>query len=218
MTGIVDAVTGVVLTFGVPLDPASAQNVNAYSISRNVKGEDSSFAGIDTSTGGGTKRVRFTSAVYDPGAQTVTLTPTVPFNLPKRFRRLRVSGAGENAVKDVSGVPIDGDGDGTPGGSEVFTVRVGRSKHFNYKESDGDVARFNVRGPGRLWAFAAKRRGIPPILFLSDADPARSSLTASVKPSRSGDGVVTIGQLTGASQASTDLLTNPAFHVLVVNP
>ena len=36
-----------------------------------------------------------------------------------------------------TGVPIDGDG--APGGSDVITLRVGRSRHFNYKEADGDV-------------------------------------------------------------------------------
>lgn len=220
MTGAVEAITGVTLTFRVPLDAASAQNVNAYSISRNVKGEDSSFGGIDTgTTGGGTRRVRFTSAVYDPAAQTVALTPSVPFNLPKRFRRLRVIGTGANAVNDATGTPIDGDGDGAPGGSDVITVRVGRSRHFNYKEADGDVGRFKLAGPGRLWAFADKRQNVAPILFLSGANPLKSRLTGSVVPNRrAGDGVVSIAELTGTSSASTPLLTDPAFRVEIVNP
>jgi hypothetical protein len=220
MTGTVDAVNGIILTFGMPLDPASAQNVEAYSISRRVKGKDSSFGGIDLgSSGGGARRVSFTSAVYDPAAQAVTLTPSVPFNLPKRFRRLRVGGTGTNAVNDATGAPIDGDGDGTPGGSNVIHVRVGRSKHFNYKEADGDVGRFRLAGPGRLWAFADKRRTVAPVIFLSDANPQKSRLIGSVvRNPRSGDGVVTIHQLTGASSASTPLLADPAFRIEVVNP
>src|SRR5687767_15615932 len=97
IAGTSGEITSVVLTFAVPLDAASAQNVEAYSISKKTKGKDSSFGGIDTSTSGSTRRVRFQSAVYDATAATVTLTPTEPFDLARRFKRLRVSGNGPNA-------------------------------------------------------------------------------------------------------------------------
>src|SRR4051794_30861168 len=132
MTGSAGQVLGVVLTFAVPLDPASAQNVDAYSISKKTKGEKSNFGIIDTSTPGSTRRVRFSSAVYDPAAGTVTLTPTEPFDVARKFKRLRVSGNGPNAVKTPTGTPIDGDLNGKPGGNAEVHSRVVRSSHFNF--------------------------------------------------------------------------------------
>jgi hypothetical protein len=118
-----------------------------------------------------------------------------------------------------TGAPIDGDGDGAPGGGDVITLRVGRSRHFNYEEADGDVGRFRLAGPGRLWAFADKRQNVAPILFLTGTNLLKSKLTGSVVSNRrSGDGVVTIAELTGASSASTPLLADPAFRVEIVNP
>jgi hypothetical protein len=212
-------ISGVVLTFGVALDAASAQNVEAYSITKRVSGDDSSFAGIDTSSGGGTRRVTFRSAVYDPAARSVTLTPTEPFDLARRFRRLRVSGVGANAVKEVSGTPIDGNGDGRAGGDAVVYSRVLRVSRFVFKEADGDTARLRLSGPGKLRVWSDRRRNIPPVVFLFGTDASRSSLTGSVvRHRRTGDGVVTIHQITGTSSASVPLLADPAFRVNGVNP
>ena len=98
MPGTAGQITGVVLTIRVPLDPASAQDVRAYSISKKAKGEDSSFGVIDPSTDGTTRRVRFGSATYDAAAQSVTLTPTDPFDLGRKFRRPRIEGGGPTPV------------------------------------------------------------------------------------------------------------------------
>jgi hypothetical protein len=219
MTGTAGQITGVVLTFGMPLDPVSAQNVNAYSISRKTKGEDSSIGPIDTSTSGKTRRVHFQSAVYDPAAQTVTLTPTEPFDLGRRFRRLRINGAGPNAVADATGAPIDGNGDGRPGGNQLFHSRIIRASHFFFREGDGDKGRLTLSGPGALRVWADKRRHAAPVVFLTGTDALRSTLTGSVvRNRRRGDGVVTLRELTGTSSASVPLLTDPAFRVEVINP
>jgi hypothetical protein len=180
MTGTAGQITGVVLTFGVPLDPASAQDVRAYSISKKTKGKDSSFVGIDTGTDGTTRRVRFSSAVYDSAAQTVTLTPTEPFDLARKFRRLRVDGGGATPVKVAGGALIDGDGNGRAGGNVTIRSRVVRAGHFNYKEPDGDTARLRLTGPGTLRVWSDKKRTVAPVVFLVGTNPGQSTLTGTV--------------------------------------
>jgi hypothetical protein len=219
LTGTAGQITGIVLTFATPLDAASAQNVNAYSISKKTKGEDSSFGVIDTSTPGQRRRVHFQSAVYDAATQTVTLTPTDPFDLGRRFRRLRVTGDGPNPVRDAGGAPIDGDRNGRPGGNVIVHSRVVRSSGFVFREADGDKARLRLLGPGKLRVWSDKKRVIAPVVFMIGTDPSRSTLTGTVvRNRRHGDGVVTIREISQTSLASVPLLTNPAFHVDVVNP
>ena len=217
--GTASQITGVVLTFNVDLDAASAQNVNAYSISKRVSGEESSFGGIDTSSGGKTRRVRFQSATYDPAARSVTLTTADPFDLGRRFRLMRVRGQGELAVKDATGTPIDGNGDGQPGGHAVINSRVLRGPRYRIKDADGDIGKLRLTGPGTLRVWSDHRRNIPPVVFLFGADASRSTLSGSVvRNRRSGDGVVTIGQISGTSSASVPVLADPAFRVIVVHP
>ena len=219
ITGTAGQITGVILTFAVPLDPASAQNVEAYSISKRTSGESSSFGGIDTSTGGQTRRVRFQSAVYDPAAQSVTLTPDDPFDLGRRFRLLRVSGQGANAVKDAAGEPIDGNGDGRAGGHAVIHSRVLRGPRYQLRERDGDTLRLRLTGPGVLRVWSDHRKNIAPVVFLFGAEPSGSTLSGTiVRNRRNGDGVVTIHQLSGTASASVPVLADPAVRVNVVNP
>jgi len=218
ITGTAGQITGVVLTFAVPLDATSAQNVKAYSISKKTKGEDSSFGVIDTSTPGNTRRVAIQSAVYDPATQAVTLTAAEPFDLGRRFRRLRVSGEGPNAIKSPTGASIDGNGDGKAGGDAIIHSRVVRVSGFNFKEADGDSARLRLKGPGVMRIWSDHRRNVPPDIFLFATDAAKSTLSGTVKRHKGGDGIVTIHQITGTSQASVPVLADPAFHVEVVNP
>jgi hypothetical protein len=219
LAGTATQITGVVLTFNTPLDAASAQNVDAYSISKRTKGEESSFGGIDTSSGGTTRRVSFSSAVYDANAGTVTLTPTDPFDLGRKFRRLRITGVGPNAVKEATGAPIDGDGNGQPGGSQIVHSRVVRASHFFFREGDGDRGRLRLTGPGSLRVWSDAKRRIPPAVFLVGTDATRSTLTGSVvRNRRGGDGIVTLHQVSGTAAASVPLLTDPAFRVDVVTP
>ena len=218
INGTAGQISGVVLTFGVDLDAASAQNVGAYSISKKTRGDDSSFGGIDTSSGGGTRRVPFESAKYDPGARSVTLTPQEPFDLGRRFKRLRVSGQGPNAVRDAAGAAIDGNGDGRAGGDAVIHSRVLRGSRFVFREADGDVGRLRLAGPGVLRIWSDHRRHIAPVVFLFGTD-ASSTLSGSVvRHRKSGDGVVTIHQISGAASASAPVQTDPAFRVVIVNP
>ena len=219
MTGTAGQITGVILTFAVPLDPTTAQNVKAYSISKKTKGEDSNVGVIDTSSDGDTRRVRFSSATYDATAGTVTLTPTDPFDLGRKFRRLFIDGRGANAIKEASGAIIDGDGNGTPGGSQLFHSRVLRANHFVFKEGDGDKGRLSLSGPGSLRVWSDKKKYASPVVFLVGTRPGQSTFTGTVVPNRKhGNGIVTIRQISGTTQASVPILTDPAFRVEQANP
>jgi hypothetical protein len=218
INGTAGQINGVVLTFNVPLDPTTAQNVKAYSISKKTKGDDSSFGVIDTSSPGSTRRVRFKSAVYDPDTQTVTLTPDGAFDLGRRFKRVRISGNGPNTIMTATGAPLDGNGDGTPGGDAILHSRVVRASRFNYREADGDMMRLKLTGPGVLRVWSDHRRNVAPDVFLFGTNASQSTLTGTVKKGRHGDGVVTLHQISGTATAVVPLLDDPAFRVEVNNP
>ena len=98
--------TDLVLTFSAALDGASARDVGNYALVAIVQG--------------GRRRLplRVVGAAYDPAAHTVTLRTRRP--LPLRFRyQLTVDGTPPGGVLDATGRPIDGDGDGQPGGDFV---------------------------------------------------------------------------------------------------
>jgi hypothetical protein len=214
------AVTSVVLTFDGPLNPVTAQNVDAYSLTRAVRQKQESFFdflpdGTDTDV----RRVRLQSAVYDDAARTVRLTPVSPFDVRETLRRIRVRGRGALAVTDAAGVPLDGNGDGTPGGDAVVQYRYARAEALSYRDADGDRVRLRLRGPGQIVSLRDTRRpSSGPILFLRDTNGLRSVLRGSVVRHRTGDGVATIRQLTGASFAAIEIANNPAFRVEITNP
>lgn len=220
MLGSEQEVTGIVLTFSAPLDPASAQNPKAYLIGQTKVTGEHGFDPLGLSDRPREKvRVQLQSAVYDPAAQTVTLTPAAPFNLFDKFRRIRISGRGETAVRDAAGVPIDGDNNGTPGGSLLVRARLVRSSAVTFREADGDRVKLRLEGPGRLWAVVSRTRGFAPVVFLNRTNALRSSLDGSVvRHRRTGDGVATVRQISGTTFAAVPLLVDPAFRVEIANP
>ena len=220
MTGTEQETTGIILTFSAPLDPVTAQNPKAYFVGRT---EAVGEAGYDPlglyDRPRETKRVNLQSAVYDPATTSVALRPAAPFNLFDRFRRVRISGKGDNAVKDAAGVTIDGNHDDVPGGDSVIRTRLVRSKRVNFTEADGDRAHLRLHGPGKIWAVVAKNKQTPPVLFLNRSNALKSGLTGSVqRHQRTGDGVVTIRQISGTTFASLPILGDPAFRVELVSP
>jgi len=214
-------ITGIVLTFNGPLDPASAQDPKAYFVGRTKPGPNDSFFdpfGLYDPPDEIVK-ARVQSAAYDAAAQTVTLTPAAPFNLFEKFRRIKVRGKGAHVVRDAAGAAIDGNFNNKPGGDLMLRTRVNRAKGFDFKEADGDRASLNLSGPGRLWSIKSKQRMFPPVVFLHETNGLKSTLKGKVKPNKkTGDGVVTLHQLSGVTFASVPLLSDPAFRVNVVDP
>jgi hypothetical protein len=97
--GIAPRPTTLVLGFDRPLDPASAQDASHYRL-------------VDP----GGRALALASASYDPGTQTLTLRPRRPLGLFRRYA-LTLSG-----LVGASGLALDGDGDGHPGGDAALAV------------------------------------------------------------------------------------------------
>jgi hypothetical protein len=220
-TGTEQEVTSVVLTFSDRLDPASAQNPNAYFVGRNTPGtKDAFWDPLDLNDNSPqADRIPMRTAVYDDASQTVTLTPATAFNVMDRLRRIRVSGRGASAVKDVAGVAFDGNRDGVPGGSGVMRLRVQATKNVVFRDADGDRARVRLSGPGKIVSITATRRQTAPILFLNRTNALKSGVIGSVvRNRRTGDGVATIRQISGTGFATVGILTSPLFRIEIVNP
>jgi uncharacterized repeat protein (TIGR01451 family) len=106
------AVQGFVLTFSEALDAASAQDLGHYALLVPGKGRKHKAHAIS-----------LRSAVYDPGAHTVTLTVgKVPAGVKKGMLEAF-------DIADVSGTVLDGNNDGLPGGTAVFTVPLQPGRH-----------------------------------------------------------------------------------------
>jgi hypothetical protein len=205
-----EAVTAVVLTFDVPLDPTTAQNTSAYKLVRKSQDDDDGFGGD-----GGTdvSRVSIETANYDPVANAVTLTVRRAFELRKNFTVVQVQGNGPNAVLTAAGTPIDGDGNGREGGDLFLRYKARASKTFNFKEADGDRVRLRVQGGGHMLYFLPIRGRSSPAFFMRETDPATSLLTGTVKQGKRGDGVIDIAQISAASTAQISILNDPAYRV-----
>lgn len=89
--------TSLVLTFSQPLDAASAENVHNYVI-------------VDRRG----REIPVVSAVYDPHASAVTLTPQGRLSLRRRYH-LTVNGTAPDGVRSAAGTLLEGVGNGEPG-------------------------------------------------------------------------------------------------------
>ena len=90
-----NAITGLVLTFNEPLDPSQAQNPINYALA--MAGPNGVF----------NHKVALHTPAYNPGSQTITLTPTRPLHLGARYQ-LTVNGQGSAGVVDQSGGLLTG--------------------------------------------------------------------------------------------------------------
>jgi hypothetical protein len=96
-----------VLTFDEPLALGLAQDVAAYHLVQMKKRS--------------ARSVRIKAAAYAPSARTVTLTVAGRINL-HRGVQLTVAGSGASGLATVSGILLDGRGDGQPGSNYVAVV------------------------------------------------------------------------------------------------
>jgi hypothetical protein len=223
--GTQEAITSVVLTFNVPLDPTTAENPEAYRLVRKF-GPDSppdtgGFGGVFVPEpgNGSAKRLKLASATYDPVANTVTLVPERgSFELKRDFTVLQVDGTGPNTVNTADGQPIDGDGNGKAGGHCTLRFKSRAISKLSFKEADGDKVTVKLQGPGRMLYFLPIRARSAPVIFLRDTNLTDSVLSGTVKKGKHGDGVADIAQLSAASTAQTPITTDPAFRIRSVTP
>ena len=212
-----DAVTAVVLTFDVPLDPASAANPGAYRIVR-VKKERNDGPFGDGQTENSVNEVPLDSATYDPATNAVTVVPRRPFEVRRSFKLIRVKGEGRNVLLTAAGTPLDGNNDNRPGGDAIVRYRANARPSLTFREADGDRVTLRLRGPGEILYLAPSKGRSSPTLFFRDTQPIESVLTGKVKKSRRGDGVADIAQVSGTSAAEVPIAADPAFRIRALTP
>jgi hypothetical protein len=216
--GTVDAVTSVVLTFDVPLDPTTAQNVEAYRLVRKERSTDDGFGGSGESSTDAS-RIRLSSAVYDPSANTVTLTPLRPsFELRKNFTVIQVAGRGQHAVLSPGGAPIDGDGNGRPGGDATCGSSPPPARRSRSARPTATAPASASTAAGTCSTSSRPAAAARPAIFLRETNPASSVLTGTVRPGKRGDGVIDLAQVGAASTAQVPIATDPAFRIRLIAP
>ena len=97
------------MTFSAALEPSDAQDPSAYHLVSSRHGQKFGPRG--------TKPIPIASAIYNPSAHTVTLTPRR--KLTNQALRLSIDTA---LVRDLLGRPIDGNLDGQADGTFVSTI------------------------------------------------------------------------------------------------
>ena len=139
--GIVQSIS---LVFSGPLDAASAKNRADYWLV--LPGRDRVFGTRDD------RHVRFRTAAYPVGANTVRLVPSVRLTTRQAFEVVAVGSGSKGMVRDTYGRPIDGNRDGQPGGDSVTAFAPGKT-----------AAKFAARR--RASGSAIGRRGLNPELL-----------------------------------------------------
>ena len=114
--GIVQSIS---LVFSGPLDAASAKNRADYWLV--LPGRDRVFGTRDD------RYVRFRTAAYRVGANTVRLVPSVRLTTRQAFEVVAVGSGSKGMVRDTYGRPIDGNRDGQPGGDFVTMLAPGKT-------------------------------------------------------------------------------------------
>ena len=224
VVGSPKAVTSVVIGFNEPLNPATAQNVSAYSLGKppvvhTSSGTDIPWGSIfgfrypmqHEAAGHRPKLVRngkiqMASAVYDATANTVTLTPLAPFKAQHYFRYFRVKGTGVNAIQDTSGIPLDG------GVDIVARWNVHQGRTIHYKDPVHDHVTLKLKGPGKLMVFTLGSSKDANAVIFVEGGTAATTLSGSVKNTTEIFPSVHIAEIEGANGITDNLLTSKVFN------
>jgi hypothetical protein len=100
-----------VLTFDEPMDQVLAQTLGNYVFRPVVRSKVLHAP---------RQAIHVKSAMYDSARETVTLVTVRPIKLAKTYQ-ITVNGAATNGLANVSGVALDGKGNGRPGSDFVIT-------------------------------------------------------------------------------------------------
>lgn len=179
----------IIIHFIRPLNPSRAGDMRTHRLVQ--PGKDQRFGTPDDSV------IGLKSAVYDPDALTVTLTPNLP------LAQNQVLQIGVSGLTDPSGNPVDGDGDGIPGGDFVGTLALGTRLSFFDRDADHITLTLENGGVMEMRILPGKEG---PELFLLGTNPTQSLLSGRVTPSQlGGDGKITFGSINGMKKVRNQL-------------
>ena len=178
--------------------PARASNVANYGNVVRTAGPDHVFGTLDDGL------VTISSAVYNPAANSVTLTPAVPLPLKVLYQIAinqnanLVTGAG---VADPSGALISVSAAGGP-----YIAQFALGTKLSYIDGTGNKVSLTLTGGGqmelRLGADSKAQQ-----LRIIGAQPGRSTLTGQVRPAARAQRPDLAGELIGASGVKIHLKT-----------
>jgi hypothetical protein len=202
LTGPSRGIDGAVVHFDEDLDPATAENLENYTL-------------IAVPRRGHTQRVGVTSAVYDPVGRTVTLQ--VPAFEQTDFRRTAVRVNGKSGgVTDLAGNLLDGNRNGRPGGNATQLFKIFSGETVTVRDKDGDRLTLTIENGGHI-------DGVRPVggpstqdiqFWIVDPISLVSVTSGTVKRSRRGDGLLVIAEIIGLDkEAFQPLVTNQSIVV-----
>lgn len=178
-------VTGVVLSFNEPLNPAKASDPRNYALiatNQRLRGG-----------GRGDAAAPIVSVLYDPISNRVLLTPAHPLQANQIYRV--AANAGPGGLTDLAGNPLDGSGNGVNGTNLELTFA--RGTNLVYGDGNGDAVNLRLSDGGFLSLIRAANGDALMLSVLGNVKR-RSTLSGSVRPTRAGgDAVTTIGRIDG---------------------
>jgi len=193
-------VTRIIVSFNQPVAAGPAGTLANYQLIG---------PGPDRRLGTADDRVRSLAAArYDPATNTVRLRPSNPL-LNGNFFHLIVEG--DTGLITPSGEPLDGDGDGAPGGD--FHRIFGRGRELKYFDANGDRVILRVENGGMM-ELTRDLNGEGLDLFLLRTIRGRSVLSGTVRqpdPS-TGDGLTSLHSIIGLDGID-NRLTDPPFEI-----
>jgi hypothetical protein len=200
--------TGIVLKFNEPLDPARAVNLLNYNYSVRAAGNDQKFGTLDDLLFG------LSSATYDPLNQTVTLRLETPVRC-NSFIQLTINQLTDIAsepvgVSDTAGNLLDGNNDGRPGG--VFQATFATGRHLTFVDGTGNLVGLRLSGTGTM-QLIRRADGSAWKLVLVGSRPGRTRLSGQVRPVSPGATTTTVIPSIVGSVSSRGLLPDPPFIV-----
>ena len=204
--GPIAAPIGLAITFSEPLLTTPA--ASAFSIVSS--GRDQVFGTADD------RVIPISDVGYDALTNQVAVVTATPLRLGQTYR-LAVDGVTDQAIRDLAGTPLDGDGDGLSGG--YYFADLSRASFHRYLDNDGDQVRLLLRG-GLLDVIRPVGQN-PDVVRIVQAPPRGATLLGDVQRRRRGsDGVTTIGRLEGIDSfgAVRVRLTTPPFFIGSIPP
>lgn len=176
-SGTSRSIQNLTLTFSEPLDPAFATDASDFRLTRQDNGQAFAIASIS----------------YDAASDSITITPQAP--LPSgQYIQLLVLGTGADAIRDLAGNVLDGDGNGNPGSN--YQVLFAQGNRLTYRDNLGNSVKLRIKGAGYLdQVLSAGGEGIS--LALEDMVPHHTTLTGSIKTRKGGTKVTELGTISG---------------------
>jgi uncharacterized repeat protein (TIGR01451 family) len=213
--GNAQSITGFVVTFNGPVNPTAAQDVGGYQIvGQYTFNKHRNFMERMFGGNSGAQTVyagyQIASAVYNSQTNSVTLTLASNIPLGTGTLWVEVMGTGSDAVLDANGKPIDGDANGTAGGSYRYRFGMTVTRSISYQTATGELVNLFLSGPGEIVTLFPGDTDTP-LIDLIDTDSQSSILTGNIDKGHNSVAYAVLAELNGTANANIQL--GDGFHI-----